>query len=47
MNEIQKINVMLLLIHGTVCQACEFDFEKTYGEIGRDYIEVHYVKPLC
>jgi len=34
-------------IHGTVCQGCGFDFEKTYGEIGRDYIEVHHVKPLC
>ncbi len=34
-------------IHGTICQACGFDFEKTYGEIGKDYIEVHHVKPLC
>ena len=33
-------------IHGTVCQACGFDFEKTYGEIGKDHIEVHHVKPL-
>jgi 5-methylcytosine-specific restriction enzyme A len=33
-------------IHGTVCQACGFDFEKTYGEIGKDYIEVHHIKPL-
>lgn len=36
-----------ITIHGTVCQGCGFDFEKTYGEIGRDYIEVHHVKPLC
>lgn len=34
-------------IHGTVCQACGFDFEKAYGEIGKDYIEVHHTKPLC
>jgi 5-methylcytosine-specific restriction enzyme A len=33
--------------HGAVCQGCGFDFEKTYGEIGRGYIEVHHVKPLC
>lgn len=33
--------------HGTVCQGCGFDFEKTYGEIGKGYIEVHHVKPLC
>ncbi|WP_108847676.1 HNH endonuclease [Dietzia lutea] len=28
------------------CDVCEFDFEATYGERGRDYIEVHHVKPL-
>lgn len=33
-------------IHGTVCQGCGFDFEKTYGEIGKGYIEVHHTKPL-
>ena len=33
-------------IHGTICQGCGFDFEKTYGEIGKNYIEVHHVKPL-
>ena len=27
--------------------ACGFDFETTYGEIGRNFIEVHHVKPLC
>lgn len=24
------------------CEACEFDFEKIYGERGRDYIECHH-----
>lgn len=33
-------------IHGTKCQICGFDFEKTYGYIGTDYIEVHHKKPL-
>jgi 5-methylcytosine-specific restriction enzyme A len=33
-------------LHGTVCQACGFDFEKIYSEIGKDYIEVHHIKPL-
>jgi 5-methylcytosine-specific restriction protein A len=33
-------------IHGTICQGCGFDFEETYGEIGKNYIEVHHVKPL-
>lgn len=33
-------------IHGTTCQACGFDFAKTYGKYGEGYIEVHHVKPL-
>ena len=27
--------------------ACGFDFEKVYGERGKDYIEVHHVVPLA
>ena len=26
--------------------ACGFDFEATYGELGKNYIEVHHTKPL-
>ena len=33
-------------IHGYRCMACGFEFEKVYGELGRDYIEVHHTKPL-
>ncbi len=29
-----------------LCLACGFDFEKTYGERGRNFIEVHHTKPL-
>ncbi|MBR3918614.1 MAG: HNH endonuclease [Clostridia bacterium] len=25
---------------------CGFDFEKTYGDLGKDFIEVHHTKPL-
>ena len=32
--------------HGTVCMACGFDFEKTYGKYGKGFIEVHHTKPL-
>lgn len=32
--------------HGFVCQACGFDFETHYGELGRDYIEAHHLRPL-
>lgn len=27
------------------CECCGFDFEKTYGERGRDFIEVHHAVP--
>ena len=33
-------------IHGLICQVCEFDFFKTYGEIGKDFIEVHHLIPI-
>ncbi len=33
-------------IHGSICQACGFDFESVYGELGKDYIEAHHLMPL-
>lgn len=33
-------------IHGTICMACGFNFARTYGELGKDYIEVHHTTPL-
>lgn len=32
--------------HGTKCYACGFSFEEVYGERGKDFIEVHHIKPL-
>lgn len=32
--------------YGTVCQICEFDFEKVYGGLGKGFIEVHHNKPV-
>ncbi|MBC2575551.1 HNH endonuclease [Peptostreptococcus canis] len=29
-----------------ICEICEFDFEKTYGEIGKDFIEGHHIRPI-
>lgn len=29
--------------YGYKCQICEFDFEKKYGEIGKDFIHVHHI----
>ncbi|WP_127520905.1 DUF3578 domain-containing protein [Mesorhizobium sp. Z1-4] len=31
--------------HGYRCQACCFDFESAYGELGRHYIEAHHLTP--
>ncbi|WP_223701703.1 HNH endonuclease [Sutcliffiella deserti] len=33
-------------MHGITCIACGFNFEKVYGERGKNYIEVHHVTPL-
>jgi len=32
--------------YGTICTICNFNFEEIYGEIGRDFIHVHHIKPL-
>lgn len=32
--------------YGFVCQCCGFDFEKTYGELGMNFIHVHHIRPL-
>lgn len=32
--------------YGVQCQICKLDFEKTYGEVGKDFIHVHHIKPL-
>lgn len=28
------------------CEVCGFNFEKTYGILGKDYIEGHHIKPV-
>ncbi|ESN15811.1 hypothetical protein L370_01872 [Enterobacter sp. MGH 24] len=32
--------------YGCQCSVCNMDFEKTYGETGKDYIHVHHITPL-
>lgn len=29
-----------------VCEVCDFDFNKVYGEIGKGFIECHHIQPL-
>ena len=33
--------------YGAVCCICDFDFEKTYGEIGKGFIHVHHKVDLA
>lgn len=33
--------------HGYLCKVCNFDFEKIYGEIGKEFIHVHHVVDLA
>ena len=28
------------------CEICGFSFEKTYGELGKNFIEAHHKKPI-
>lgn len=45
--ERDPINRQLCLIaNGYVCRICGFDFEKTYGEIGYHFINVHHIVPI-
>lgn len=36
-----------LEIHGYSCLACGFNFEDHYGQVGKDFIEVHHMIPLA
>jgi 5-methylcytosine-specific restriction enzyme A len=33
--------------HGYICQVCDTNFEARYGEIGKEYIEAHHLRPLA
>lgn len=43
-----KLREQAIRIHGTKCmvKSCRFDFYKTYGELGKDFIEVHHLIPI-
>jgi 5-methylcytosine-specific restriction protein A len=42
LSQIKKIKKKL----GYICEACDFDFEEMYGEVGKEYIEAHHLKPI-
>ena len=33
--------------YGHTCCVCGFNFEKAYGQLGANYIEVHHLKPVA
>lgn len=33
--------------HGTICQACDLNFEKRYGTVGKGFIEAHHLRPIA
>lgn len=41
-----KNRKLAIKAHGYKCMACGFDFEEKYGELGKEFIEVHHVVPL-
>jgi 5-methylcytosine-specific restriction protein A len=41
-----KKEQVLKLTGALACEACIFDFEKIYGELGKGYIECHHKEPL-
>jgi hypothetical protein len=43
----RKARDACIACNGWVCKACEVDLERRYGELGRNLIEVHHIKPLA
>ncbi len=41
-----KLSKLVKVRKGCVCEVCNLDFEKIYGEIGKGYIEAHHLRPL-
>ena len=43
----RKLSQQAKHIHGYKCSACGFDFEATYGAIGKEFIEAHHLTPIA
>lgn len=41
-----RLRADAIAIHGLECMGCRFNFERAYGLIGKDFIEVHHAMPL-
>lgn len=42
-----KISKLVKEEKGYVCEACNFDFFKNYGELGKEFIEAHHLIPIA
>ena len=43
----QTARAICIRHHGAICTVCRFDFERTYGAIGRGFIHVHHLLDIC
>jgi len=41
-----KLRARAIEIHGTACQACNFNFEAVYGPHGKGFVHVHHCRPI-
>lgn len=42
----KKLSNKVKKLKGYTCEACAFNFEKRYGEIGKGFIEAHHLTPF-
>lgn len=42
-----ELRQLCLNHYGYTCKVCGMNFEKTYGEIGKKFIEVHHINPIA
>lgn len=42
----QSLSKRVKQLQGYICKACDFDFEKRYGKIGKEFIEAHHTVPI-
>lgn len=45
-NRSQKARNECIKLKGCHCNICGFDFQKMYGDLGKDYIEVHHITSI-
>jgi len=42
----KKLSEKVKKLKGCICEACGFNFEKEYGELGKGFIEAHHLTPI-